>query len=451
MDAVEENAMGSRKALVRVAGIDAGYLDLIASDEFSFRYLPSYLQSPGKPLPVSLALPLSPAPYLSQTLHPFFDNLLFEGDQLRLAEKKYGLNRFSTVDRFKLLMVTGQFTLGIVSVLPIVDGTPVELSLRIPETLWETVLLPLEPAYQDACSICLQPGPLAGHRSCLRLLWGTEKSIKMEAFAVDPQNIFRTIVSGQSVSGAQRKALYHITKQGVLKRAGEPSHLLKPEGDFPEMPANEHLTMAIARQLNFRVPPIGLFHVEGIGFVYVTRRFDLDSSGRKFLAVEDTAQLSQELAENKARSEMAHVAAIIKQYASSPQIECAEFFKRVLFCFLTGNGDMHLKNWSMCRDIDKNLTKLSPIYDYLNVRASYPQEQVEMILPLNGKQSDLTRNDLEGFARKSLGLDTAFVTKAFNVLGYWVETIEEFCARSALSQARKNRYIAIVRERYARM
>lgn len=446
MSVTESNALTARQALVYVKGEVAGTLTMVATDEYRFAYNEAYIQSRG--IPISLRLPLRKEPYISEYLHPFFDNLLFEGEQLRLAEKKFGLNRRSSVDRFKLLMLTGQFTLNAVSILPLVNNEALRLDSGS-QPLEGVRLYPLMPAYKDSCSICLKENPQGEHKACRKALWETERPIQMEAFIEEPINIFRTFIAGQSISGAQRKSLFHLDKFKNLRRQGLPQYIIKPDGDFPEMPANEHLTMSIARELNFPVPPIGLYDVEDIGLICVIKRFDWTKK-IGYQPIEDMAQLNEELAERKDQGTLEAIGRTINAYTHSPAIEQADFFRRTLFAFITGNGDMHLKNWSIYHDAKSGFLKLAPLYDYLNVRASFPQEQVESVLPFNGKQKNIMKHDFEAFA-KTIGVKPSFVQSCFNGLPHWHNVIQEFLARSALSEKLKERYGDVVKQRLQRL
>ncbi len=442
---IEIKALQTRKAAVIAYGDIAGYLQMIATDEYEFSYIDEYIKS-GKAA-ISLTMPVTKKTYLSETLHPFFDNLLFEGEQLKEAERKYSLSRHSVVDRFKLLMVTGSHNLSEISVQPVIDGTPHDLALKRVEDDFAKQLIPLTSPFQTYCEICLEElDKGSSHEKCRLSLWGTRSSIKLRAYKDEPVNIFKTIVMGQSISGAQRKSLFSLA-ENTLEKSGLPTHLVKPDGEFPEMPANEHLTMVIAKKLGFNSPPVGIYHAEGIGLLYVVRRF---SNSKNSLGIEDFAQLSQELSEYKDKGSLEGVAKIITKYASSPKLELADFFRRVLFCYLTGNGDMHLKNWSLSKDRQNKLVKLSPVYDLLNVRASFPQERVESILTLEGKQNQLDRKTFLSFASK-LKLRPIYVEKTLNETKNWVDTIAFYCERSALTEERKNTYLAIVKERYTRL
>jgi len=447
-----DTVMKATKALVRFGDDDAGTLEMLASDQFRFTYLPTYIAAQPPKMPISLSMRVREEPYLCDTLHPFFDNLLFEGEQLRLLERKLHLNRQSRVDRFKMLMVSGQQTLSPVRILPYIEGIPLDPNTLGPNQELDapSKQIPLLGAYTSSCPVCLLENLGKIHKSCTLDLWGTTKPVSMQAFTQDPQNIFKVIHRGQSISGAQRKALFHLNRRAVLQRFGEPTHILKPDGDYPEMPANEHLTMAIAKHLKFKVPPAGLFKVDEIGLIYAIRRFDREPN-LPCQPVEDMAQLATMLAEDKSEGTMDLVARLIKEHATSGTIEAAEFFRRLVFCFVTGNGDMHLKNWSLYREGSSGFVKLAPVYDFLNVRASFPQERVESILSLNGKQTDLSLADFTIFADSVLSLRPKVTEQIIGELPRWHGVIKEFAARSALSAERRGRYLAIVEERMIRM
>lgn len=432
------------KAEVYIESKKVGRLEKIATDEYVFTYYGDYLATKSA-IPVSLTLPLRPEPYIAETLHPFFDNLIFEGYQLRLMEKKFGLSRMSAVDRFYLLLVTGEFSFSPVKVIP---------DPSLPEDFGKTESFPLEKIplsspYEGYCPICLEESDDA-HPACKKHLWGTQGQIYIEAYREEPVNIFKTFVSGQSISGAQRKALFHLGKR-TLTREGLPTHMLKPDGDFAEMPANEHLTMAAAKKAGFSVPEVGLYKASGIGLIYVIKGFNSRKSCPPGSITEDYNQLSEGLSEEKDKSTMEQVAEITNRYGSSSKLENIELFKRMLFCFLTGNGDMHLKNWSLTRNRENGLVKLSPVYDFLSVRTFYPQEKVESILSMGGETSGFSRTEFSLFGREVLGITDSIVEKSLDNVLEWRNLVEGFVHRSLLSNSHRDRYLKILEDRAGRL
>ncbi len=110
------------------------------------------------------------------------------------------------------------------------------------------------------------------------------------------QTFSKTIHEG-SISGAQRKGLFALQNNKLYVNSADSTFVFKPEGDFPELPANEHLTMTAARQLKFDVPPSTLIQIDGVGLVFALKRFD--RIGKYRLLLEDMAQICGESSEDK--------------------------------------------------------------------------------------------------------------------------------------------------------
>jgi len=167
------------------------------------------------------------------------------------------------------------------------------------------------------------------------------------------------------------------------------TYILKPPIDnYPEVPENEDLTMRLAALAGIEVPPHGLLYGHDGAMTYFIKRFD--RSGRKDkLHVEDFAQLSGRTRDTKYRSSMEQVAGLIETYCTFPAVEKVKLFRLTLFCFLTGNEDMHLKNFSVIRKND--VISLTPAYDLLNTTIAISRPVEEFALPIRGKKNRLTR------------------------------------------------------------
>src|SRR6266568_3686610 len=208
-----------------------------------------------------------------------------------------------------------------------------------------------------------------------------------------------------SIQGLQLKlsAVLRISEgRFELVNAGG-RYILKPQSrDFPELPENEDLTMRMAAEAGIEVPVHGLLRSIDGSFTYFIKRFDRE--GRDRLPVEDFAQLSGESRETKYDSSMEKVAGVIDQFCTFPALERVKLFERTLFSFLVGNEDMHLKNFSLITRHEK--VELAPAYDFLNTTIALKAAKEEMALPVNGKKSRLTRNDLlTYFARERLQIN----------------------------------------------
>ncbi|MBC7533757.1 MAG: HipA domain-containing protein [Oligoflexus sp.] len=444
---MNDRILNAKRAQVSVDGKTVGYLEKIASDEYRFAYDKTYLASPDA-IPLSLSLPIQNMPVVTEELPPFFDNLLMEGRALRQMNREHGLDARTKSDRFKLLLLSAKDTTGAVTIQALDEGGNVLPDETLPsEDPTAIVYETMHSAYAGHCPVCLKPGSI--HPRCSTQLINSQMTMKIAVNEFDRQSTFRRLPLGASISGAQDKSLFKVTR-GIFRPELPSTHILKPEGDYTEMPANEHLTMTIARNNRFNVPATGLFRVDGLGLIYVIKRFDRRVSGERIL-LEDFAQILKYMESDKEDGSMEEIATAIDTYASSPAIEKSDYFRRILFSFVFGNGDMHLKNWSMIYDSSSKLYKLSPVYDWLNVRASMPSEKVEMILPLGEQRTDFSRSDFEKFGLDILRLNKFIVQKTFLEVPTWVSKAKSLCAVSALSDAMKVRYIQIVEERSQRL
>lgn len=227
-------------------------------------------------------------------------------------------------------------------------------------------------------------------------------------------------------------------------------YILKPQiDDYPEVPENEDLTMRLATIAGIEVPPHGLLYGTDGARTYFIKRFD--RTGRKDkLHVEDFAQLSGRIRDTKYRSSMEQVAGLIESYCTFPAVEKLKLFRLTLFCFLTGNEDMHLKNFSVIRK--KDIISLSPAYDLLNTTIAVSRPEEELALPLNGKKKKIKRQDLvDYFGRERLELTERVLDKMLAEFARVRPAWEALIDISFLSPGMKEKYFQILADRYARI
>ena len=258
-----------------------------------------------------------------------------------------------------------------------------------------------------ACHICGRPleaeeslyhakcsAALFGNRSVPALLYSREDLNKLA------ENIIKRSVA---VPGVQPKLSLHLERRGEpgggrFTLVGlEGDFILKPPTmDYPGMPELEHYTMRLAGATGLDVVPCGLIPLAGGELAYITRRMDRTKSGP--LHMEDMGQLTDKLTEQKYRSSMEQVGKAVLRYSSNPGFDALRLFELTLFCFLTGNADMHLKNFSMLCEAD-GIIRLSPAYDLLPTKLLMPKDQEEMALTVNGKKRHLHRRDFDAFGQ----------------------------------------------------
>ena len=233
----------------------------------------------------------------------------------------------------------------------------------------------------------------------------------------------------------------------VVDRNGR--FILKPPSlDFPELPENEDLTMRLAATVGIEVPAHGLVRARDGSLTYFIRRFDRE--GRARIPLEDFAQLSGASRETKYESSMEKVAAVVDRFCTFPAIERVKLFERTLFSFLTGNEDMHLKNFSLITRHHR--IDLAPAYDLLNTTIALKNPQEEMALPIRGKRSSLTRNDLfDYFATERLQINERVLNEMATRFQMAFQRWDALLAASFLSSKKKTAYAAVLAERKSRL
>jgi serine/threonine-protein kinase HipA len=254
-----------------------------------------------------------------------------------------------------------------------------------------------------------------------------------------------------SVQGMQPKvsAVLHVNegRMQIVDIGGR--YIVKPPHPiYSELPENEALTMSLAANVDIEVPVSGLLLNADDSRSYFVRRFDRVGWDKQ--PVEDFAQLSGATRDTKYDSSAERLVEIIDRFCTFPVLERMKFFDRLLFAFLTGNEDMHLKNWSLITRSDK--VELSPAYDFLNSTSPNPRSREELALPLHGKKSNIRATDIwRYFAAERLGLSPSLIeqTKArFTTASRdWPARIES----SFLSSEMKGRFLALIDERRTRL
>ena len=169
--------------------------------------------------------------------------------------------------------------------------------------------------------------------------------------------------------------------------------ILKPQTEvYRSLPELEDITMHMAEAAKIAVVPHSLIRFADGELCYITRRIDREADGRK-IAMEDMCQLSERLTEYKYKGSYEQVAKLIKKYSAMPQLDLVNFWEVVIFSWITGNADMHLKNFSLYNTSLGHC--LTPAYDLLSTAIVMPEDKEELALTLNGKKSRIVRRDFE--------------------------------------------------------
>lgn len=167
--------------------------------------------------------------------------------------------------------------------------------------------------------------------------------------------------------------------------------ILKPPSEhYPNLPELEDLTMQLAKLAGLATVPHTLIPLASGELSYLTRR--IDRKDKQKFHTEDMCQLTERMTEAKYRGSYEQIAKVITKYSERPLLDLTRFYEVVLYCFLTGNNDMHLKNFSMIK-ADDDKYQLSPAYDLVAAELVVEDDDEEMALTLNGKKKRLKRKD----------------------------------------------------------
>ena len=264
----------------------------------------------------------------------------------------------------------------------------------------------------NKCLYCYKPladGEVDYHKTCARKIFESTTVPVLPYTRDNIKELAREIVTASTtVTGVQAKLSLDISRG----RAGEPQRftivgiwgrfILKPQTDrFANLPENEDLTMHLAEAAGIKTVPHSLIRFADGELCYITRRVDRTKKGTK-IAMEDMCQLSERLTEDKYKGSYERIAKLIRQHSSAPLLDVVNFWEVVLFSWLTGNADMHLKNFSLFRPADDYI--LTPAYDLLSTALAMPEDDEELALTLNGKKKRIKREDFEKAMRDS-GID----------------------------------------------
>ena len=251
-----------------------------------------------------------------------------------------------------------------------------------------------------------------------------------------------------SIQGVQPKLSAKLNiKDGlfdIVDKGGK--YILKPQHHiFPELPQNEDLTMRLAASIGIEVPLHGLIYSKDNSLTYFIKRFDRKGQKDK-IAVEDFAQLSGMSRDTKYNYSMEKLVKLIDDYCTFPSIEKAKLFNLVLFNFLVGNEDMHLKNYSII--IRNGKVELSPAYDLLNSTIVLKGDTEEIALSLKGKKSGLTRGILVSyFGKERCNLTDKIIKRILERIQTEIPAWFSLIDISFLSNEMKDKYKNLLQKR----
>jgi len=286
------------------------------------------------------------------------------------------------------------------------------------------------------------------HAVCTKKMFGTNQAPQIDFNLKDLEKLAKEIVVRSiAITGVQPKLSLDLEKHRnqisrltIVGLYG--NYILKPPSkEYRELPQNEDLTMHLANIVKIKVAQHCLIRLHSGELAYITKRFDRSKKSK--IAVEDFCQLSENLTEHKYRGSIEKVAKITNKYTTNKGLEILRLFELVLFCYLTGNADMHLKNFALLENTFGEY-ELAPAFDLLSTALVIPDDKEESALTINGKKSRITKGDFDTLA-SSMDINEKVLFKIYNKFNSVLPTWIEFIKQSYLSKAMQDKYIQLIK------
>lgn len=308
------------------------------------------------------------------------------------------------------------------------------------------------------CLYCykeLKEGQTDYHPSCAKKLYGVKTAPVLPYNRSQIGELAKRVVRAQTtLTGVQAKLSLDMNHG----QKNEPDRftivglwgrfILKPQTDtYRSLPELEDLTMHMAEAAKIAVVPHGLIRFDDGELCYITRRIDRQPDGSK-TAMEDMCQLSERLTEYKYKGSYEQIAKLIKKYSAVPQLDLVNFWEVVVFSWITGNSDMHLKNFSLYKTPLGFC--LTPAYDLLSTLIVMPQDTEELALTLNGKKRKIKRSDFEK-AMTASGLNEKVIQNMANKFGKAISKWIDLIDNSFLPNDMKREYKRLIIKRVIMM
>lgn len=291
------------------------------------------------------------------------------------------------------------------------------------------------------------------HENCSKKFFGKKNPPELPYTVKDMILLADKVIKSQSsVTGVQAKLslnIEKINKKNIPDRFtivglwGE--YILKPPTkQYKNLPELEDLTIKLAEISKLKTVKHSLIRLKDGNLAYITKRMDRNKNNK--IHLEDMCQLSDKLTENKYIGSYEQIAKIIQKYSLNPFLDTLNFFELIFFCFLTGNSDMHLKNFSLITR--ENKVELSPAYDLLNTTIVVPRTQEEIALPIAGKKRNLSARVLiDYFGKERMKLNETIISQVINKIIAELSNWEELISLSFLSDDMKDKYLEILGKR----
>ncbi len=285
------------------------------------------------------------------------------------------------------------------------------------------------------------------HTSCSKKFFGATTPPTIDFDESQLADLAEKIIQGQkTVTGVQPKLSLGLTSNinqhkrlTIVGLLGE--YILKPQTEeYLFLPENEDLTMHLATLSKLQTVPHTLIEFQSGKKAYLTKRIDR-KNGLK-VHMEDMCQLTERLTEQKYQGSYEQIANVIKKYSINPMLDLINFYELVLFCFLTGNNDMHLKNFSLINE--RFGYTLCPAYDLVATQLILEDDNEDLALHLNGKKKKIKKDDFI-IAMKAAGIEQKVIDNIFIKFNKLIQNWFNFIEVSFLSEELKMKYIELIK------
>jgi len=304
------------------------------------------------------------------------------------------------------------------------------------------------------CLFCYKPleGESNYHARCCRKFFGVEilPELKLNKELLD-ELAEETVNKRIAITGVQPKLSFDLEKIDSGKRLTIVGlwgrFILKPQNiELAAMPETEDLTMHLAELFKIKTCEHCLIPVSGDSLAYVAKRFD--RKGNTKIHMEDFCQLGGFQTEQKYDSSYERCGKLISLYCTNKGLDVVRYFELLVFCFLSGNSDMHMKNFAILYSGDEII--LSPAYDLINSALVFPKDKDDTAMLLSGKKKNIKLKDFENLA-SALGLATKVFTRILTKFTGNHDKVFDLIDRSFLTDGYKEQYKKIWVERTSRL
>ena len=307
------------------------------------------------------------------------------------------------------------------------------------------------------CLYCYQEldeGQVDFHPSCARKFFGNDTPPILPYTRDNMTELAKQVIrTSTSVTGVQAKMSLDVNRGSKNEPARFTivglwgKYIFKPQSaKYSNLPELEDLTMKMAEIAHIRTARHTLIRLADGELGYLTLRMDRGRKGEK-ISMLDMCQLTNRLTEHKYYGTYQQLAETIKKYSSAPMLDVQRFWEIVLFSWMTGNSDMHCKNFSLI-DSGNGEYVLSPAYDLLAVLLADPQDSEEMAMSysLGGKKNGFNRNTFMSAFTQS-GIPATVADRMINRMAGYLPDWKRLISHSFLSEKMQIAYCSLLDKR----